>query len=255
MSPPAGSQQIVAYRTQDLTAALAVRVEHDLVRRPRMGGCGVRRRNRDRRQRAEHRVVALRRADRGVRRECYAFNMPTIYVQHSAVTETGHFLEHRRGLVLAHVRLLHHDGFGRVVRFVIERCAQSPAGHCARHHQGRAVPQRRRRRSRLLGRSGVQAPQQLSGSTSGGNISARARLTGYRGGKRSRRRGFSGGADSGEPYERSKLQEERGRHPRGARPLGLSADNGLPSTCRPCRPCRRGHRRPSRHPSCLPESR
>ena len=160
MSPPAGSQQIVAYRTQDLTAALAVRVEHDLVRRPRMGGCGVRRRNRDRRQRAEHRVVALRRADRGVRRECYAFNMPTIYVQHSAVTETGHFLEHRRGLVLAHVRLLHHDGFGRVVRFVIERCAQSPAGHCARHHQGRAVPQRRRRRSRLLGRSvRVQAPQ------------------------------------------------------------------------------------------------
>ena len=36
MSPPAGSQQIVAYRTQDLTAALAVRVEHDLVRRPRV---------------------------------------------------------------------------------------------------------------------------------------------------------------------------------------------------------------------------
>ena len=213
MSPPAGSQQIVAYRTQDLTAALAVRVEHDLVRRPRMGGCGVRRRNRDRRQRAEHRVVALRRADRGVRRECYAFNMPTIYVQHSAVTETGHFLEHRRGLVLAHVRLLHHDGFGRVVRFVIERCAQSPAGHCARHHQGRAVPQRRRRARVCSAAPACRRLSQLSGSTSGGNISARARLTGYRGGKRSRRRGFSGGADSGEPYERSKLQEVKGAAP------------------------------------------
>ena len=73
----------------------------------------------------------------------------------------GHLLEHRRGLVLADVRLVHQavDGLGRVGRLVLERRAQSPAGHGPGHHEGGAAAQRRRRHSTPSRRDGVQPPE------------------------------------------------------------------------------------------------
>ena len=91
----------------------------------------------------------------------------------------GHVLEHRRGLVLAHVRLLHQavDGIGGVVRLVLERAAQGSAGHGAPTRAGLFHSAGAGARVRPPA-SACRRLSQLSGSCSGRRIFPRARLTG-----------------------------------------------------------------------------